>query len=142
MPTFVRFKRDGAIAHGFLISGKITELRGGLFDTPEPTGRSFDTSSVALLAPVLPPKILAVGLNYKSHLGDRKVPAYPEIFYKPVSSLQNPGDPVVIPPDAIDVHYEGELVVVTGRTVHKATREEAAGAIFGVTCGNDISDRN
>jgi 2-keto-4-pentenoate hydratase/2-oxohepta-3-ene-1,7-dioic acid hydratase in catechol pathway len=142
MPAFVRFERDSTVAHGFLTSGKITELRGGLFEQPQPTGRTFDLASVRLLAPIVPPKILAVGLNYKSHLGERKVPAYPEIFYKPISSLQNPGGPVIIPADAIDVHYEGELVVVIGRTVHRATRNEAMAAIFGVTCGNDISDRN
>jgi 2-keto-4-pentenoate hydratase/2-oxohepta-3-ene-1,7-dioic acid hydratase in catechol pathway len=97
---------------------------------------------VRLLAPCLPPKIVAVGLNYKSHLGDRKVPENPEIFYKPTSSLQNPGDPVVIPPDALDTHFEGELVVVIGKTIRHASREQATDAVFGVTCGNDISDRN
>lgn len=142
MPAFVRFNLDGAVAYGSLASGQITELKGGLFDSHEPTGRTLDLPSVRLLAPILPPKILAVGLNYKSHLGDRKVPSAPEIFYKPISSLQDPSSPVVIPPDAIDVHYEGELVAVIGSTVHKASRDEAQAAIFGVTCGNDISDRN
>jgi 2-keto-4-pentenoate hydratase/2-oxohepta-3-ene-1,7-dioic acid hydratase in catechol pathway len=39
------------------------------------------------------------------------------------------------------VHFEGELVVVIGNTVHKASREQAKAAIFGVTCGNDVSER-
>ena len=59
-----------------------------------------------------------------------------------MSSIQNPGDPIVIPPEAVDVHYEGELVVVIGKTISKATREQAEAAVFGVTCGNDVSDRN
>ena len=66
----------------------------------------------------------------------------PEIFYKPVTALQNPGDPIRIPAEAQDVHFEGELVVVIGRPLHHATREEAEDAVFGVTCGNDVSDRN
>ena len=70
------------------------------------------------------------------------MPQNPGIFYKPVSSIQDPGGPIVIPPEAVDVHYEGELVVVIGKTVSKATREEAEAAVFGVTCGNDVSDRN
>src|SRR5579872_603810 len=142
MPSFVRFERDSAVAYGLLQDEKIRELRGGLFDAIDFTGRSFDASGVRLLAPCQPPKILAVGLNYKSHLGDRKAPEFPEIFYKPISSLQDPEGPVMIPDDAIDVHFEGELVVVIGRTVRKASREEAKAAIFGVTCGNDISDRH
>jgi 2-keto-4-pentenoate hydratase/2-oxohepta-3-ene-1,7-dioic acid hydratase in catechol pathway len=142
MPSFVRFERDSAVAYGLLRDEKIRELRGGIFDAIDLTGRSFNISEVRLLAPCQPPKILAVGLNYKSHLGDRKAPEFPEIFYKPISSLQDPDGPVMIPDDAIDVHFEGELVVVVGRTVRKASREEAKAAIFGVTCGNDISDRN
>jgi 2-keto-4-pentenoate hydratase/2-oxohepta-3-ene-1,7-dioic acid hydratase in catechol pathway len=142
MSSIVRFERDTVVAYGILSSGKIQELQGCLFDKITPTGRTFDLAAVRLLTPCQPGKILAVGLNYKSHLGDRKAPEYPEIFYKPTSSLQDPEGPVAIPADAIDTHFEGELVVVIGKTVHKGTREEAAEAVFGVTCGNDISDRN
>jgi 2-keto-4-pentenoate hydratase/2-oxohepta-3-ene-1,7-dioic acid hydratase in catechol pathway len=70
------------------------------------------------------------------------VPLKPEIFYKPISSLQNPGGAIAIPEDAEDVHFEGELVVVIGKTLRHASREESAAAVFGVTCGNDVSDRN
>jgi 2-keto-4-pentenoate hydratase/2-oxohepta-3-ene-1,7-dioic acid hydratase in catechol pathway len=85
---------------------------------------------------------LAVGQNYISHLGERKTPKNPEMFYKPISCLQDPGGPIELPADAEDVHYEGELVVIIGKTISKASREEAASAIFGLTCGNDVSDRN
>jgi 2-keto-4-pentenoate hydratase/2-oxohepta-3-ene-1,7-dioic acid hydratase in catechol pathway len=142
MPTFVRFQHDGGAAFGTMENGEISALTGGLFDTMEQTGQRFSSGEVKLLAPCVPPKILAVGLNYKSHLGARKVPQYPEIFYKPVSSLQNPDGPIEIPPDAVDVHFEGELVVVIGKTVRNASRAEAAAAVFGVTCGNDVSERN
>jgi 2-keto-4-pentenoate hydratase/2-oxohepta-3-ene-1,7-dioic acid hydratase in catechol pathway len=97
---------------------------------------------VKLLAPCEPPKILAVGQNYTSHLGERKTPKNPEMFYKPISSLQDPEGPIELPADAEDVHYEGELVVVIGTTVKNASTEEVAASIFGVTCGNDVSDRN
>lgn len=142
MQRFVRFATSGRTAYGLLEGDQIAELKGGLFDPPETTGKSRALKDTCLLAPCEPPKVLAVGLNYKSHVGDRKMPTYPEIFYKPVSSLQSQGGPIVIPSDAIDLHYEGELVVVIGKTVHKASRAEAADAVFGVTCGNDVSDRN
>jgi 2-keto-4-pentenoate hydratase/2-oxohepta-3-ene-1,7-dioic acid hydratase in catechol pathway len=64
------------------------------------------------------------------------------MFYKPVTALQNPHDPIVIPRDATDVHYEGELVLVIGKRVKDISTEEAPSAIFGATCGNDVTDRN
>lgn len=142
MSVYARYEFENHVHYGLVTDGNITELRGGLFDPPAPTGRELAIGKVKLLAPCEPPKILAVGLNYRSHLGSRPAPQNPGIFYKPISSIQNPGGPIIIPADAIDVHYEGELVIVIGATVGKASREEALAAIFGVTCGNDVSDRN
>jgi len=142
MAVYARYRFGNEVHYGLVNGGTIAELRGGLFDPQVTTGRTLALSDVTLLAPCEPPKILAVGLNYRSHLGARPVPQNPGIFYKPVSSIQNPGGPIVIPPEAIDLHYEGELVVVIGTTVSKASREQARAAVFGVTCGNDVSDRN
>ncbi len=132
----------GEPRYALVEDGRALELSGDLFADPQPTGRGLPLSEPELLAPCLPPKILAVGQNYASHLGGRPMPKNPEMFYKPVSSLQDPGGPIVIPPDAEDVHYEGELVVVIGKTIRHAARAEAAAAVFGITCGNDVSDRN
>jgi 2-keto-4-pentenoate hydratase/2-oxohepta-3-ene-1,7-dioic acid hydratase in catechol pathway len=142
MSVYARYEYQGAVHYGVVKEGSIAELRGGLFDPPVTTGRNLALGEVRLLAPCVPSKILAVGLNYRSHLGSRPVPKNPEIFYKPVSSIQNPGGPIRIPVDSIDLHYEGELVVVIGETVYRATREQAQAAVFGVTCGNDVSERN
>ena len=142
MVTYARFETNDRKSYGIVHDRIVDELEGGLFDNPHPSGRQFRLDEVRLLAPCEPPKIVAVGQNYISHLGERKTPSKPEIFYMPVSSLQNPGDPIELPEDAEDVHYEGELVLVIGKTVRNASREEAAAAVFGVTCGNDVSDRN
>ena len=142
MAKYARFETDDTQSYGIVTGDQVAELQSGLFEPMEVTGRSFPLSAVKLLPPCAPSKILAVGLNYRSHVGDRKVPETPEIFYKPVSSLQNPDDAIIIPTDALDAHFEGELVAVIGKTVSKATREEAEAAVFGVTCGNDVSDRN
>jgi 2-keto-4-pentenoate hydratase/2-oxohepta-3-ene-1,7-dioic acid hydratase in catechol pathway len=93
------------------------------------------------LAPVEPRNIICVGLNYRSHIGDRNPPERPEVFFKPLSCLQNPEDPILYPSDATDLHYEGELVIVVGKHVRNASKEEAKAAIFGYTCGNDVSER-
>jgi len=142
MAIYARFEHEGRHNHGLVMGEVIQELRGDLFGEHETTGREFPLGEMKLLTPCVPSKILAVGLNYKSHLGTRAMPTNPEIFYKPVSCLQHPGDPIRIPAEAEDTHFEGELVVVIGRPVHNATLEEASDAVFGVTCGNDVSDRN
>ena len=142
MPLYVRYSIDSVISYGVLAGDCVREIRGGLFDGHAETGVSHPLSAVKLLAPCQPGKVLAVGLNYKSHLGGRPQPDRPEIFYKPVTALQNPGEPIVIPRDATDLHYEGELVVVIGKPARNLTPEQAREAIFGVTCGNDVSERN
>jgi 2-keto-4-pentenoate hydratase/2-oxohepta-3-ene-1,7-dioic acid hydratase in catechol pathway len=99
-------------------------------------------ADVKLLYPCTPPKVIAVGLNYKSHIGNRPAPKRPEIFYKPITSLQNPGDPIIIPEGAKNVHYEGELVLVIGKHLKGASVDQAREGIFGATCGNDVSERD
>ena len=89
-----------------------------------------------------PLKVLAVGLNYKSHIGNRPAPPACEMFHKPNTCLNHPDADIVIPKDSKDTHYEGELVIIIGKTVRHATREQAQAAIFGVTCGNGVSERD
>ncbi len=132
MPKFVRFQANQHAAYGLLEGDQIHQLRGGLFDPPSPTGAVLPLDSVELLYPCEPTKILCVGLNYRSHLDGRPAPANPEIFYKPLSALQNPGGPIKSPLDSINLHFEGELVAVMG----------ANNQVFGVTCGNDLSERD
>ncbi len=141
MTRYVRYAVDARVSYGIADGDRIAEIRGDLFGTHEKTGATHSLSSVKLLYPCEPPKILAVGLNYKSHLGARKAPEHPEMFYKPVSALQNPEDPIVLPKDATNVHFEGEIVAVMGKTAKNVSPEQACEAIFGVTCGNDVSER-
>jgi 2-keto-4-pentenoate hydratase/2-oxohepta-3-ene-1,7-dioic acid hydratase in catechol pathway len=142
MPKYVRYSNGSATSHGILDGTTVREISGSPLDAHHETGATHPLSAVKLLAPIVPGKILAVGLNYKSHLGGRPQPAHPEMFYKPVSALQNPGDPITLPRDATDVHYEGEIVVVIGQPARNLSPAEAKSAIFGVTCGNDVSERN
>jgi 2-keto-4-pentenoate hydratase/2-oxohepta-3-ene-1,7-dioic acid hydratase in catechol pathway len=148
MTRYVRYRSAAGAAYGIVEGDTVFEIAGGLFGARTRNGERTRTGThhklqeLHLLYPCEPGKILAVGLNYRSHLGGRPAPANPEMFYKPISALQDPGAPIVIPRDATNVHYEGELVLVIGRTVRNATLEEARAAIFGVTCGNDVSERN
>lgn len=142
MTRYVRYRAGLGSAWGILDNGTVREIRGGpLADTTE-TGTARKLADLTLLCPCEPGKIVAVGRNYRSHLGNRAFPQHPEIFYKPLSSLQDPDGPIVIPPDATEVHYEGELVLVVGKRVKDISRENALSAIFGATCGNDVTERN
>jgi 2-keto-4-pentenoate hydratase/2-oxohepta-3-ene-1,7-dioic acid hydratase in catechol pathway len=140
---YIRYRTDSKSASYGLVEGEtVREIRGDPFGTHSVLQAVGRVEDLTLLNPCQPTKIVAVGRNYRSHLGDRVHPQNPEIFYKPLSSMQDPDGPIVIPRDATNVHYEGELVVVIGKRLKDATREEARAAVFGVTCGNDVTDRD
>jgi 2-keto-4-pentenoate hydratase/2-oxohepta-3-ene-1,7-dioic acid hydratase in catechol pathway len=141
MTKFVRYRVGVHTTYGILEDDVVAEVEGTLF-AHKPTGVRRKLSEVTLLYPGTPGKVLAVGRNYKSHLGTRSHPSQPEMFYKPISCLQDPEGPIVIPRDSTDLHFEGELVLVIGKRVRHASKDEVHSAIFGVSCGNDVSDRN
>jgi 2-keto-4-pentenoate hydratase/2-oxohepta-3-ene-1,7-dioic acid hydratase in catechol pathway len=142
MKKLVRFQHGQTTAYGVVEGEQVQPVDGDLFGALQPSGAALPLADVKLLFPVKPPKIFAVGLNYKSHLGGRPAPAQPEIFYKPITCLQNPGDPIVIPQQSNNTHFEGELVVVVGKRCSHISADEARGAVLGVTCGNDVSERD
>ena len=140
---YVRFVIPGSndIAYGVVDGQNIRELQGQLFDMLGETGRTFRFAEVDLLAPVQPEKVIAVGLNYASHIGNQEPPPEPPIFFMNPSSIVGPGDAIIRPSDATQLHFEGELVVVIGREGKNIPRENAYDYIFGVTAGNDVSER-
>jgi acylpyruvate hydrolase len=90
-----------------------------------------------------PTKVLCVGLNYTEHILEmgRDLPAYPTVFAKFADTLTGPADPVAAVPQDPDLDWEGELVVVIGKTAYKVEEDEAAEYIAGYTVANDISMR-
>lgn len=139
---YVRYLANGVPTLGSLDGEVIRELRGDLFSGPRPTGRTVRLAAVKLLPPVEPSKVIAVGLNYKSHLGERPAAAYPGLFAKYPTSIIAHGENIVAPPDAKNLHFEGEMVLVIGKKASKVSREEARSYVFGVTVGNDVSERD
>lgn len=139
---YVRYSQGGTISLGILEGDAIRELRGGLFDNPQPTGRRVRLGDVQLLAPVVPGKVIAVGLNYLSHLGTRPAAEYPGLFTKYPSSIIPTGAEIVLTADARNAHYEGEMVLVIGKRAKDVSRENAKSYVFGVTVGNDVSERD
>lgn len=90
------------------------------------------------------PIIYGIGLNYKSHIAETKIPppSHPSVFTKPPDALNGPFSHVVVNPSCLNLDYEGELVIVVGQDCKNlASREEAVGKILGYTVGNDVSSR-
>ena len=138
---YVRYSHAGQASYGLLEGDVIRELDGDIFSSPRQTGTSVALSEVRLLPPCEPSKVVAVGLNYQSHLGDRAAADEPGLFAKYPTSIVAHGDNIVMPRDATDLHYEGELVVVIGARAQKVSVEDAHRYVFGVTAGNDVSER-
>src|SRR5688572_8100218 len=141
---YVRYVQEGegTPAFGVLDGQVIRELRGDIFGAHQQTGKQLRASDVTLLAPVVPGKVIAVGLNYKSHLGERPPAIYPGLFAKYPTSIIPAGADIVLPSDARNAHFEGEMVIVIGKAAKQVTREQAKAHVFGVTVGNEISERD
>jgi 2-keto-4-pentenoate hydratase/2-oxohepta-3-ene-1,7-dioic acid hydratase in catechol pathway len=139
---YVRYSHGGVVSYGILDGDTVRQLAGDLFQSQKPTGRSVKLSDVKLLAPCEPTKVIAVGLNYKTHLGERPAATYPGLFAKLPTSIIGPEENIVFPKGAENVHFEGELVLVIGKRAKNVSVAEAGQFIFGVTAGNDVSERD
>ena len=138
---YVRYTHEGQESYGILEGDTVRELVGDIFSAPTPSGKTLKLSEVHLLAPCKPTKVIAVGLNYRSHIGNRPIPEYPGLFAKYPSSIIGQEENIVMPSDATDLHYEGELVIVIGKKAKNISVSKAPNYIFGVTAGNDVSER-
>lgn len=103
-----------------------------------------ELSTVRLLPPCAPTKIVCVGRNYPEHARElgNEVPSDPLIFLKPPSSLIASGDNIVYPAISQRVDHEGELGVVIGRRARNVAREQAMEYVLGYTCVNDVTARD
>ena len=115
--------------------------RATIFDGTKPTGRTLKLSEVKLLAPAEAKKVIAAGLNYRSHIGERRRPntlaSSPRC--PPRSSGTNAD--IVYPADATTVHYEAEMCVVIGKKAKNISEAQVRSHVFGVTPCNDVSER-
>jgi 2-keto-4-pentenoate hydratase/2-oxohepta-3-ene-1,7-dioic acid hydratase in catechol pathway len=108
-------------------------------------GSRLALADVTLEAPILrPPKILAVGLNYRDHVEETglEMPTVPMIFNKQSTAVTGPYGDIQRPKDSEQLDYEGELGIVIGKRCRRVPKEKAAGVIAGYTVVNDVSVRD
>jgi len=130
--------------YGWLLGDKVGEISGNVFGRYRRKEAETPLSGVNLLAPSEPGKIICVGRNYVEHARElgNEVPKVPLIFFKPPSSIINPDDTIILPPQSEQVEHEGELVIVIGKRGRHITTENAKKHILGYTVGNDVTARD
>ncbi len=138
----VRYSLNGRVSYGILQGERIQEIDGDVFGEHEAADRWVDLEDVTLLPPTDPQKVIAVGLNYRSHLGNREPAAEPGLFAKYPTSLIAHGEDILMPPDAGNLHYEAEMVLVIGKECSNVSEADALDCVFAITAGNDVSERD
>jgi 2-keto-4-pentenoate hydratase/2-oxohepta-3-ene-1,7-dioic acid hydratase in catechol pathway len=147
MDRIYRLARNGSTFYGVERAGTLYQAQGDVFGRLEPghaVAGGLDAPGLRLLPPVMPSKIVCVGLNYKDHAAEtgKALPAEPLIFIKPRTAVIGPGDPIRIPPGVGRVDHEAELGVVIGRRAHRVSRADAWDYILGLICVNDVTARD
>lgn len=140
----VRYRGRDGVHWGELEGGTIHQLHGILGDR---TGDTELVSEVNLLAPCDPRVIVCVGRNYAKHIAEMggaadDLPKEPGLFLKGLNALSGPGDPIPYPSWTGELHYEGELAVVIGRTMRQVAADEALAYVLGYTCACDVTARD
>jgi len=124
----------------------IAEIQGDpLYQPIVFTGNRVLLDEVRLLAPIIPrSKVIGIGKNYAAHAAEMgsEPPAEPLMFLIPNTAVVGPGDPVVMPRQSAEVHYEGELAVVISRMCKDVPIERVRDVVFGYTCANDVTARD
>lgn len=139
-----RIERGGTTTWAVLEEGGARLLDAAPWAGGAPTGAVVPWTAADLRAPVAPTKIVCVGRNYAAHARElgNEVPKEPLLFFKLPSSVVGPGGVVLLPPESERVEHEGELAVVIGQRLRRASPEEARAAVFGFTCACDVTARD
>ena len=140
-----RFERAGRVSYGLLDEDILRIVNGSIGEGFEAGADTVPIGEVRILAPALPSKIVAVGVNYRAHALERGrgLPSEPLLFLKPPSALIGPGDAIVHPRMSSRVDYEGELALVIRKTASRLKDDDPVeDYILGYTCFNDVTARD
>ena len=162
---FLTIQRDGYTEPGVAVDGQTIGIRGAGFDNilsvisggadaldrvlrwidNPPGGELLDPAHTRLAAPIpRPPKIICIGLNYRDHAEESKmpIPEVPTVFAKFPTAVIGPGHPIVLPKASTRPDYEAEFAVVIGRGGRHIPESKWRDHVFGYTMMNDVSARD
>jgi 2-keto-4-pentenoate hydratase/2-oxohepta-3-ene-1,7-dioic acid hydratase in catechol pathway len=142
MDRIYRIKHGMGGRYAFERDGQLYWLAGDPFGDYRPDGE-IEPGGLRFLSPVVPSKILAIGLNYKDHAAEmhKPLPSEPLVFMKPASAVVGPDAPIRLPMWAGRIDHEAEMAVVIGRRAYKVQADEAMDYVLGITCLNDVTAR-
>ena len=140
--TFVRYSQNGGDVHwGMIHDNGIHQLADAPYNSMAHTGVIVQKEDVKMEAPVNPSQVFMTAFNFRSHI--RGEPAeFPGLFTIPPNSIVGPEDPIVRPAESKNLHYEAEMAIIVGKRAENVAVEDAHEYIFGVTGGNDVSERD
>ena len=142
MTRWARFTHAGQPVHGS-VQGDSVHLHTGLpWADAQPTGEVLPLAGLAWLPPCVPGKIIGLWNNFRAAAEKNgwAQPAEPLYFLKsPDSAAAHEQAIPAVAAEVGRVAYEGELAIVIGRPAHRIAHEDAAAAIFGYTCANDVT---
>lgn len=143
MATIGRFQKGDEIFYAKIVDGQLFRLRGDVFGAPSFDRRPTPAKGLRVLTPVVPTKIIAVGLNYADHAREtgQPIPKEPIFWLKAPTSALADGGKIEIPFPDHRTDYEAELCIVIGRRIRNVTPAAASRYIFGYTAAQDITDR-
>ena len=143
MAAIGRFQKGDDIFYAKVVDGELFRLRGDVFGSPSFDRKPISFKGVRTLTPVVPSKIIAVGLNYADHAREsgKPLPREPLFWLKATTSMIPDGAKIEIPFPKHRTDYEAELCIVIGRRVRNVTPAAASRYILGYTSAQDISDR-
>lgn len=140
----VRYQKNHHESYGILANDNIIPIIGDIFgDYTE--GTPFPAKDTALLAPLIPKTLYAIGLNYRDHVGEldfaQQLPQEPISFIVSSQAVIGSEETIILNEKNCRIDEEAELVVIIGKPCFKVTAAEALDYVFGYTCGNDVSNR-
>ena len=143
---WLRYQGPNGIRYGIVEGETIAEIDTTPFVAWQRTGATADLHAVKTLVPVVPGTFYAIGLNYRAHAvefgsAQAAAPARPQPGYRANSALIAQDENIVIPAESGGIQYEGELVVVIGKTARYVAERDALSVVLGYTIGNDVSER-
>jgi 2-keto-4-pentenoate hydratase/2-oxohepta-3-ene-1,7-dioic acid hydratase in catechol pathway len=144
MAAIGRFAKGDDVFYAKVVDGEIFRAHDDIFGAPTFDKKPTPRKGVKTLVPVVPSKIIAVGVNYLDHAREmnRELPKEPLIWFKATTSLLPDGGKIEIPFPQHRTDFEAELAIVIGRKIRNVTPAQASRFIFGYTAAQDISDRH
>jgi len=142
---FLRFSVGNEIKYGIIEkNNEVREIKGSIFNKYEILEKIYSLSEIKYLPPIVPTKIIALGLNYFDHANEfkMKIPEEPLIFLKPPSAVIGHKECIIYPNMSKHLDYEAELGIYIKNRIRNIEPKDVYQNILGYSCFNDVTARD